>query len=214
LLCPLRSFRSRFSVLFWPRFPSSSTLSLSENPPLLPSHNQLAMAMGLGPSLPRGKRHLSRCLVAQSESGARGRSLNCSDSFVVSFLLSKLLPWQRRGRSFPFAWQRWSPSPPSFFRDLQMQRRNLTCGGGEKLQLEIPDGCAECPSFRACSPGASPSLLEARVTKLTVEDELLVVRHRHRSWPGKLSPPCLSSRVSRDPGGQPKTPDLSSRLFL
>jgi hypothetical protein len=118
-----------------------------------PCCNLLAMGLGLPP--PRGKRHLSRCLVARSENGAKGRSLSLSNSFTTNSSLSAPLPWPRRGQSSPIAWQWRCPSPPSFFRDQQIQNRLLTCGDGKDLLSEVPDGCAIRPHLRSRSPEAS-----------------------------------------------------------
>jgi len=48
------------------------------------------------------------------------------------------------------------------------------------------------------------------VVRPTVEEELLKVRRRHRSWQEKLAPLCLGFGASNDLGGRPKSPMLSS----
>jgi hypothetical protein len=112
--------------------------------------------------------------------------------------LSSLALLRRRDLPSPTTWhQQQFPRSSSFFRDLQRQKKYLTCEGGERLLSKVPHGCADLPHLRSSSPESSTQLPAEQMPKVTVGEALLEVRHR--SWARKLALPCLFAVVFTDP---------------
>jgi len=76
----------------------------------------------------------------------------------------------------PTAWQLLRSL--SSFPNQQVQKKDLTCGGGKRLLSKVPDGCEGRQRLRSCFLESSMRLPEEQMLKVTVGEALLEVRHR------------------------------------